>query len=69
MGKFKNFANASLVSAAVTNANLANASIGVRYHLSDRFVLRADYSFYTAFIADDRTDEFRTVTAGLSFFF
>ncbi|HET7863878.1 MAG TPA: SH3 domain-containing protein [Burkholderiaceae bacterium] len=69
VGKFKNFANASLVSAAVTNANLANASIGVRYHLSERFVLRADYSFYTAFIADNRTDEFRAATAGLSFFF
>jgi hypothetical protein len=68
-GKFKNFANASLVSAAVTNANLAHAAVGLRVHLSDRFVLRADYSIYTAFIADDRTDEFRAATVGLSFFF
>jgi hypothetical protein len=69
VGRFKNFANATLVSAAVTNSNLAHGIIGVRLHLSDRFVARADYSIYTAFIADDRTDEFRALTIGLSFFF
>jgi hypothetical protein len=69
LGKFNNFANASLVSAAVTNSNLAHGMLGVRLHLSERFVARADYSIYTAFIADDRTDEFRALTIGLSFFF
>ena len=34
---------------------LANASVGVRYHLTDRFVLRADYALYTAFVSDQRT--------------
>ncbi len=68
-GKFKNFPNQSLVDATSTDAKLANASLGVRYYLNDRFVLRADYSIYTAFVADTRTLEYRAVTAGVSFFF
>ena len=69
LGKFKNFPNQSLVGAATTNAKLANAGLGVRYYLSDRFVLRADYSLYTAFVADTRSTEYRAFTLGLSFFF
>jgi uncharacterized protein YraI len=69
VGKFKNFPNLSLVGAQPTDAKLANASIGVRYYLSDRFVLRADYSLYTAFVADTHNAEYRAFTAGLSFFF
>lgn len=69
MGKFKNFPNLSLVGAATTDAKLANATLGVRYHLSDRFVLRADYALYTAFLSDTRTTEYRAFSAGLSFFF
>jgi hypothetical protein len=68
-GKFKNIPNASLVSALPTDAKLANASVGLRYYLTDRFVVRADYSIYTAFVADTRNLEYRAVTAGLSFFF
>jgi hypothetical protein len=68
-GKFKNFPNLSLVGALPTNAKLANAGIGLRYHLSDRFVVRADYSIYTAFLADTRSAEYKAFTAGLSFFF
>ena len=68
-GKFRNFPNQSLVGAQVTDAKLANGVIGVRYHLSDRFVLRADYSLYTAFVADTRSVEYRAFTAGISFFF
>jgi uncharacterized protein YgiM (DUF1202 family) len=69
MGKFRNFPNLSLVDASLTNAKLANASLGVNYHLSDRFVLRADYSIYTVFVSDMHTTEYRAFTAGLSFFF
>jgi hypothetical protein len=69
VGTFKNLPNQSLVNAQTTNAKLANASIGVRYYLTDRFVLRADYSLYTAFLSDTRTGEYRALTAGLSFFF
>jgi hypothetical protein len=69
VGKFKNFPNLSLVGAQTTDAKLANASIGVRYYLTERFVLRADYSLYTAFVADTQSTEYRALTAGISFFF
>jgi hypothetical protein len=69
IGRFRNFPNQSLVGATNTDANLANATFGVRYYLTERFVLRADYTLYTAFVSDQRAQEFRAVTAGISFFF
>ena len=69
LGKFKNIPNPSLVGAAPTDAQLANASLGVRYYLTERFVLRGDYTFYTAFVSDTRSLEYRAVTAGLSITF
>jgi len=68
-GKFRNIPNASLVGARTTDAKLANATVGTRFHLTDRFVLRADYSIYTALLSDTRSTEYRAVTVGLSFFF
>jgi len=69
VGKFKNFPNQSLVGAAVTDAKLAQVIFGARYHLTERFVLRADWALYTAFVSDQRSTEYRAVTAGVSFFF
>jgi SH3-like domain-containing protein len=69
VGKFTNFPNLSLVTAATTSAKLANAVIGVRYYLTERFVLRADYSLYTVFVNDTKTNEYRAWTGGVSFFF
>jgi Bacterial SH3 domain len=69
LGGFKNIPNTSLVSAITTNAKLANAQVGLRVHVSERFVLRTDYSFYTAFLSDTRNGEYRAFTVGLSFFF
>ncbi len=69
LGKFRNIPNASLVGALTTNANLANASVGARWYLTDRFVARVDYTLYTAFLTDSRTSQFKAYTAGLSFFF
>lgn len=69
VGRFKNLPNQTLVSALPTDAKLSNASAGLRYYLTDRFVLRADYSIYTAFVGDTRTGEYRAKTIGLSFFF
>lgn len=69
VGKFKNIPNQSLVGAQLTNVNLANGTIGLRYYLTERFVVRADYTFYTAFLSETRYGEYRAVTAGLSFFF
>ena len=69
VGKFKNFPNLTLVGAEPTDAKLANAGLGVRYYLTDRFIVRADYSLYTAFVGDTRSTEYRAFTVGLSFFF
>jgi len=69
VGRFRNFPNQTLVGATNVDANLANAMVGVRYYLSERFVLRADYALYTAFVSDQRSLEYRAVTAGVSFFF
>lgn len=68
-GGFKNVPNASLVSAITVNTTLANASLGLRYHVSERFVARVDYTSYTAFVSDSRSREFNSVALGLSFFF
>ena len=68
-GKFKNFPNLSLIGAQTTDAKLANGVIGVRYHLSDRFLVQADYSLYTAFVADTHSAEYRAFTLGIAFFF
>jgi len=69
LGRLNNLPNASLVDAITTDAQMANASVGVRYYLSERFVLRSDYTMYTAFVSDARSLEFRALTAGISFFF
>jgi uncharacterized protein YgiM (DUF1202 family) len=69
VGRFRNFPNLSLVDADKTSANLANAGVGVRYYLTDRFVLRADYSLYTVFVNDAKTKEYGAWSAGVSFFF
>ena len=69
LGKFKNIPNNSLVDATTTIAKLAHASLGLRWHLSERFTARLDYTLYTAFLSDVRSTEYRSVTAGLGFFF
>ena len=69
LGRFKNIPNSSLVAAITTNVSLANGSIGARYHLTERFVARLDYTIYTAYLADTRSGEYRATTLGLSFFF
>jgi hypothetical protein len=68
-GRFDNFPNLSLVDAAPTSANLANAVLGARYYLSERFVLRADYTLYTVFQSQQRTNEYNAFSLGLAFFF
>jgi hypothetical protein len=68
-GNFKNLPNSTLVGAQPTDAKLSNASVGLRYYLTDRFIARADYTLYTAFVGDTRTAEYRAWTLGLAFFF
>jgi uncharacterized protein YgiM (DUF1202 family) len=69
LGKFRNIPNTSLVDAVPTNANLAQATIGLRWHLTDRFTARLDWTMYTAFVSDVRSTEYRSLTAGLGFYF
>lgn len=69
IGKFSNFPNLSLVGAKTTSAKLANAGLGVRYYLTERLVLRADYSLYTVFVNDAQTTQYRAWSGGVSFFF
>ena len=69
LGKFRNIPNSSLVSAITTDAKLAQATAGVRWSLSDRFVAKRDFTLYTAFVSDTRSTEYRSVSAGLGFFF
>jgi hypothetical protein len=69
IGRFHNIPNQSLVEFQQTNARMADAIVGARYHLTDRFMIRADYAVYTAFVSDQRSLEYRAATVGLSFFF
>jgi SH3-like domain-containing protein len=69
VGQFRNIPNTSLVDAAPVNARLAHATVGLRWHLTQRFTARLDWSLYTAFVADQRSTEYRAFSAGLAFFF
>ena len=69
IGQFKNFPNSTLVGATFTDARLAHAGIGVRWYLAERFVVRADWTLYTAFVGDTRSLEYRAATLGIAFFF
>ena len=69
VGKLNNFPNASLIGSTTSNSKLANATIGFKLHVSERFIARLDYTQYLAYIADNRTDQYRAITAGLGFFF
>jgi len=69
IGRLINIPNASLVGATTSNARLADATVGLRYHLGERFIARLDYTQYLAYIADNRTDQYRAVTIGFGFFF
>ncbi len=69
LGTFRNIPNRSLVDATGVNVKLAQATAGVRWHITERFVARADTTLYTAFVADNRSIEYRALSLGLAFFF
>ena len=69
IGHFKNVPNRSLVTNLTTRARLSDAIVGVNYHLGGRFIIRADYAIYTAFVSDARSTEYRAATLGISVFF
>jgi len=69
VGKIDNVPNASLIGAISNNAKMANATVGLRYHVSERLVARVDWTEYAAFVSSGRTDQYHALTAGLAFFF
>lgn len=69
LGTFRNIPNRSLVDAAGVNVKLAHATAGLRWYITERFVARADTTLYTAFVADNRSIEYRALSLGLAFFF
>lgn len=69
LGRFTNIPNASLVNAVSTSANLANAVIGLRWYIAERFVAKVDYTIYTAYTSDNSSTEYRAATLGIAFFF
>jgi hypothetical protein len=69
IGKFRNVPNRSLVQDLLTNVRMSDAVVGARWHVTDRLVLRADFTIYTAFASDSRTLEYHAATVGLGLFF
>jgi uncharacterized protein YgiM (DUF1202 family) len=69
LGRFTNVPNASLVNAVTVHAKMSSAALGLNLHLSDRFLVRADYGLHTIYYSDTRTAEFRAWTLGVAFFF
>ncbi|MBQ0961808.1 hypothetical protein KAK06_22920 [Ideonella sp. 4Y11] len=69
LGRFNNLPNNSLVDDARTNVNMGLATAGLRVHLAERFVVRLDWTLYTALLGDSGYGEYRALNAGLSFFF
>lgn len=68
-GHFRNVPNLSLVQDATTNARLADANLGARWHVGDRFVVRIDYSLYTALLSDQKSTQYHAASLGLGVFF
>lgn len=69
VGRITNIPSSSLVSAISSSSNSANAMLGLRYHVSQRLIVRMDAAEYTSFISGSRTDQYWATTLGLSFFF
>ncbi|MDJ0928011.1 MAG: SH3 domain-containing protein [Gammaproteobacteria bacterium] len=59
----------SLVSAEDRTDQTAHAGIGLRAHLTRRFLLRAEYKTYKVFTSRDDNEEVAEWKAGFSFFF
>lgn len=68
-GRFEDEPKATLISAPKTESTMVNAGVGVRAYVTRRFILRLDYKSHIVLINDNRTDEFKELSVGLSFFF
>lgn len=68
-GRFESSPRATLVNRVRTEADLANAGVGVNYYLTHRFMLRADYKAHAIFVDANRIEEFKEASLGVAFFF
>ncbi len=68
VGRFRNLPNASLVGNGLSHAKMGHAGLGLRWYVSERFVAKLEWSAYAAFVADNRSLEYRAVSLGLAFF-
>jgi hypothetical protein len=68
-GKFHNKPKATLVSAIETDADVANAALGINYYLTRRFVARAEFRQHVTLIDFNRTDTYKAWSLGISAFF
>ena len=69
LGRFSNEPKATLVSAIATEADMGSAGLGVRYYLTRRFIVRFEFRDHIALIDHNRTNSYKEVSAGVSFFF
>jgi Bacterial SH3 domain len=69
LGKFSNIPNASQVNNVPVSAKMAQATFGLRWHITERFTARVDTTLFTAFISQARSTEYRSFSAGIGFFF
>ncbi len=69
LGRFNNQPNGSLIAPTITRAKLGHAGLGLNWHWSERLVVRADWGLNAAFVSDTRVLEFRTLSAGMAFYF
>ena len=68
-GRFENTPRATLIGASDSDSDLANAGIGARFYLTERFFIRADYRYHVVLSSDDENDKFNELTGGVAFFF
>lgn len=68
-GRFENTPRATLIGAEDSDSDLANAGIGARFYLTERFFIRADYRYYVVLSNDNENDKFDELTGGVAFFF
>ncbi len=68
-GRFENTPRATLINAEDSDSDLANAGIGARFYLTERFFIRADYRHYVVLSSDDDSNDFDEITGGIAFFF
>lgn len=69
MGYIETEPKVTLIQAQDRNDLIAHVGVGIKMHLTRRFILRGEYKHYVAFSSDDNNEEFAEWKAGFAFFF